>query len=316
MFWFRREMSSEQGRNAIKPSVYPTGETKQDLSNQPQAENKQLELYNPPSNNHTDIFGILPRCADEARRLDFQHFIVRSALGKNYCVPPAVLQRARMILDVGSGTNIWGHEICREFPAARVYGLDADYIMRPEIPKNYSFVRGNILHRFPFDKNTFHYVHQRFMGYAIPVREWFIVVDRLVMTTAPGGWIELLELGNEHARPIGPVTEQMTDNLRQLTTERGIDTRIVSSLDRVMEQAGMVNIRKKVVPLPVGKWGGRIGSLMATNLNAIMAEVRESCLQTFHYTPQYFDQLITTMNREWEEYHSCYPMYIYYGQKP
>ncbi|GER92156.1 hypothetical protein KDW_63180 [Dictyobacter vulcani] len=62
---------------------------------------------------------IFAKDANEIKRLDFQHFILRTALGGNYLAPIVAMQKPHMILDVGSGTNLWAVKSVAFFPRQR-----------------------------------------------------------------------------------------------------------------------------------------------------------------------------------------------------
>src|SRR5260221_6576571 len=64
---------------------------------------------------------LLPKDDAEIHRLDFQHYMLHSALRSNYLAP---IGQPRDILDVGTGTGRWALEMALAFPAANVVGVD------------------------------------------------------------------------------------------------------------------------------------------------------------------------------------------------
>ncbi|WP_161982598.1 class I SAM-dependent methyltransferase [Dictyobacter alpinus] len=253
--------------------------------------------------------------ANEIKRLDFQHFILRTALGGNYLAPIGVTQQPHMILDVGSGTNFWGCEIARDFPETKIYGLDIELVTRADMPANYRLIQGDIRQDLPFAPGTFDYIHQRFLISSLTAQEWPIVISRLLHIAIPGGWIELVDASGEQLTSMGPMTAQLMENMAQLATMNRSELLPASAIDELLQAAGAINVHKKVVKLPVGKWGGRIGSLMATNLTAVLQSFKEVCMAYFHYSSDYFDGCLSSAMQEWDEYHLQYPIYICFGQK-
>jgi len=66
-------------------------------------------------------------------RTNFQHMMLRTALGGNYLAP---VEDPRYILDVGCGSGRWAYELAERFVQARVVGVD----LTP--PSNYADISG------------------------------------------------------------------------------------------------------------------------------------------------------------------------------
>ena len=207
----------------------------------------------------TDAPYLLPKDLQEVDRLDYQHYIFRRILQGN-CFAPAndLLLRGGKVLDVGCGTGRWGYEIASMYPQVQVFGFDLEPVLRTSsTPLNAQFVQGNLFHGLPFPGQHFHYVHQRLLVAAIPLINWPWVIGELKRVTAPGGWLELIEMGNTFHRP-GPATEQFLRWWMTISASRGIEANKVSALEVFLTQAHLVSVRKKVVTLPVGSWGGTL----------------------------------------------------------
>src|SRR5258708_5091269 len=174
-----------------------------------------------------DVPYLLPKDLGEDERLNLQHYIFRYALKGNYAAP--LSKKATHILDVGSGSGIWGQEIALEFPSASVFGVDLEpphaassSAAIPTSPPNYHFVQGNVLQGLPFSDDTFDFTHQRMLVAAIPTQDWPRVVQELARVTRSGGWIELME----YRIPLfnaGPATELLFKWTQDMLLSRGID---------------------------------------------------------------------------------------------
>jgi SAM-dependent methyltransferase len=264
-----------------------------------------------------DIPYLLPKDADEAGRQEFQHFLLNTILGANYLAPiSAKGQKPLSIIDLGCGTGIWCHEMSREFPKTQVYGLDIEYMPRVETPDNFHFIAGNLLHELPFNANTFDFVHQRFLINAIPETLWPGLVERLCKITCSGGWLELVEEGGDHFSREGPLTTQIVEDIFRVAAVHKIDTRRTRSLGEFIQRAGMVHVEKKIFLVPVGRWGGRIGARAAINLQATLNAFKDLFVRYLRHDPDEFDIRLARIVQEWEQYHSQYPIYVYFGQKP
>jgi ubiquinone/menaquinone biosynthesis C-methylase UbiE len=257
----------------------------------------------------------LPRDLREVNRLDFQHYVLRALLRGNYLAP---IRNPRQILDVGCGTGQWGYEMAREFPRAQVVGLDLEQAKNPTSPPpNYRFVAGDVLKGLPFADNTFDFVHQRLLFLALPVTAWPGVMQELVRVTAPGGWIELLELGPDVA-PIGPATQRVISLTSQLASLRGLDGEgtVTRALDRYLLEAGLIHVERRFIDAPAGDWAGRVGSLLALDFREGWVAVSGPIARRFNLTQEEVNALTEGMVREWNELKTVYRFVAAYGQKP
>ena len=225
-----------------------------------------------------DIAYVVPRQPAEIDRLDVQHYALRAALRGNYVAP---VEEPSRILDVGSGTGQWGHDLSDEFPDAVVVGLDV-VPGKPQPPPNYRYVRANLLQGLPFADDTFDFVHQRLMLSAIPGADWQPLIQEMARVTRPFGLIELAEIG-DRMEPRGPATADIWRLAARLGDLYGLDSTgtVVASLDRYLRDAGLVEVERHHVALPMGQWGGEIGSMMASDfrmLFTVLTDVFEARL--------------------------------------
>ncbi len=191
---------------------------------------------------------ILPRDLTEANRIDFQHFLLRSALGGNFAAP---LERPSSILDVACGNGRWAMEMAELFPAANVVGLDitvppveagGDAAPRSR-PDNYVFVQGDVLQRLPFADVSFDFVHERLLYGSMPAAKWPWIFGELARVTRPGGWVESVEstllIGD------GPAVRQFNDWALETTARRGTDVLLSRHLDQFLRDAGLQRTRQR-----------------------------------------------------------------------
>ena len=264
---------------------------------------------------HADLPYMLPSDPHEINRLDFQHYLIRQVM---QCLFVAPIRQPEGILDVGSGTGRWAQEVATLFPRAKVFGLDI--LLESDLPTmtqpaNYRFVRGNVLEELPFPAVTFDYVHQRFLHAAIPYDRWSHVVGELVRVTRPGGWVELTESDLVIHNP-GPAMRQLAQWGADTGRKRGIDPRICQQIGLLLQQAGLVNLQTYRVDVPLGNWGGRVGSMAASDILAFNRGFRSVVIKELGISGQLFDRLTAAMQQEWEQNHCYFSFYIACGQRP
>jgi SAM-dependent methyltransferase len=249
----------------------------------------------------------------EIDRLDIQHYALREHLGANYLAP---LEQPARILDVGCGTGLWAYEMCAEFPLAQVVGFDLAPSKSPW-PATYRFVRGNLLQGLPFAGDRFDFVHQRLLMSGVPVKAWAAAVNELVRVTRPGGWLELVE-GEFDVAPAGPATRQILDVTWRLYREIGLDSTgiIFRSLVEHPRRAGLTDVESREIVVPLGDWGGRIGSLMASDIRALFLRLAAVFEKRFGVSQRETAPLIAAMPQEWEEHHTVIKFAVALGRKP
>lgn len=258
---------------------------------------------------------LLPKDEQEFQRLDYQHFILRQVLQGNTFAPVhGLLRKGGHVLDVGCGTGRWGHEIAISYPQTQVIGFDLEDVPPTSAtPLNYQFYRGNLLHGLPFVPGTFQYVHQRLLVAAIPSEQWPSVIEELKRVTTPGGWLELVEMGNafHHA---GPATQQFLTWWVAMSASRRIDASRMAQIGTLLTQAGLLTVKAETKILPVGSWGGRIGNLLAQDMLAGWPTMRPLAQSLLGISSHTFDIVVAELEREWNTYQTTYEVYFACGQ--
>lgn len=257
---------------------------------------------------------MLPHDTNEINRLDFQHFMLRYALQRNYIAP---VTDPKSILDVGCGTGRWAHEMATAFPRAKVFGLDVTAGHengQSTVPTNYRFVVGNVLEELPFPDTTFDFVHQRFLHMALPADRWSGAVQELVRVTRSEGWVELVE-SDLIIHNAGSAMKQLTEWSFTIGQKRGIDPRTSTNIGNFLSAAGLTNIQTYRIDLPLGAWGGRLGTMAATDIFSYNRAIKPVILRSFKVSSTEYDTLSEKMQKEWESNQSYFSLYLACGQK-
>jgi SAM-dependent methyltransferase len=258
---------------------------------------------------------LLPKDAQEINRLDYQHYILKQVLKGNTFAPVhGLLRRGANVLDVGCGTGRWAKEIVAAYPKSQVIGFDLEAVESPApAPRNYQFTQGNLLNGLPFAAFSFHYVHQRLLVAALPWQQWPVVVRDLVRVTLPGGWVELVEMGNT-VSPAAPATQQMIAWWEAIAHARGIELAQMSQIGGLLQQAGLAHIRTETTWLPLGAWGGRIGYLLAQDFLAVVPSLRPVAETQLGVSAERFNAVLSELEQEWNSYQMSFEVYFACGQ--
>ena len=259
---------------------------------------------------------IFPRHQAEVNRLDLQHYALAEVIGTHYLAP---VKDPATILDVGSGTGQWVVDLCRAFPHALGLGLDLVAHSGPaRTPSNYRLVRGDVVAGLPFADGAFEFVHQRLLRPGVPAAAWDRVILELARVTSPGGWVELAEVAGNGVESAGPATQELFGQLLRLMEARGLDHDGAATvrLDDGLRRAGLTNIGVRRVDVPVGEWGGRAGSFMASDTRAAFIRLAPVVEARLGIPASHTLQLVSRTLGECEDHHTTIAFSYAWGQRP
>ncbi len=213
----------------------------------------------------------------EMSRLNFQHYMFRYALGRDYSAP---IKTPRAVLDVACGTGRWAREMARRFPYASVIGFDLNRDQldaslaegMDTLPENCTFVPGDALQPFEFPEGSFDFVMARACSSFIPVMQWPQVVSEMTRVTRPGGWVEVRDFGL--VRSPNASLNELTLRFASLAQARGIHPGSGPFLKQYLAAARLRDVDVKHVTVRSGnKRGTRAGQLMLIDYLALMERV-------------------------------------------
>lgn len=257
---------------------------------------------------------LLPKDAQEDQRLNYQHHVLYRTISNHYLAP---LTQASIttILDVGAGTGIWAIDMAALFPQAHIIGVDAALSSLPHpLPPTCLFLQANILQGLPFPDQQFTYTHQRLLVAAIPALQWPRVVRELVRVTRPGGWIELLEIGDT-IQNAGPATKRLLTWMTSISKELGFEMDILHHLGDLLAQSGCQDVESQDIPVPLGTWAGATGQMLKTDVLHGYGALKDSYCPRSGTPPEIFEAMLQAAADEWEHNHCSYVFHAAYGRR-
>ena len=147
------------------------------------------------------------------------------------------------------------------------------------------------------------------------MRQWSFVLHELVRMTRAGGWIELVE-GGDHYLSCGPAQQQLIDWWQAGSVRSGFDLAQIPHLDELLRQEGMQHVERRVIQVPLGCWGGRIGELMSINILSTFLAYEGFYTTRLGISAALFDALVDALQAEWELNRTSYEFYVFMAQKP
>src|SRR6185312_15936225 len=117
--------------------------------------------------------------------------------------------------------------------------------------------------------------------------------------THANGWVELVEIDNQ-MQNAGPATARMQVFMERVSKSLGFDGEIIRHLGDLLTQEGLQAVEMQTIRIPVGEWGGRVGSLMKRDLLAVTNALKGRYCKQASMGGEEFDQMVSAMAAEWE----------------
>ncbi|KAI1137331.1 S-adenosyl-L-methionine-dependent methyltransferase [Hypoxylon sp. FL0543] len=197
----------------------------------------------------------IPNDETEQNREDIKHIaFLELTRGKHFFAP--IGDHPRKIIDLGTGTGTWAIEIADMFPGAEVVGCDLSPIQPFWVPSNVRFIVDDIEDEWMHGDNwDFVHIRQVFPAIQDPPG----VCRQSCSHLRPGGWIEVQDFGgsmkcDDDTLPPDSLLSQFLEMTTEALSKRGINWKIGSDMERVLSDAGFVNIQCKRFKCPIGIW--------------------------------------------------------------
>ncbi|KAI8076869.1 uncharacterized protein BX664DRAFT_344142 [Halteromyces radiatus] len=168
----------------------------------------------------------------------------------------------------------------------------------------------------PFPDNSFYFVMQRLSTPAYTNQNWKFVVSELIRVTQPGGFIQLVEI-DYNSQNLGPAGQAWQDKLCQVMAKtKKLDPHMASHMDIVLEENGLVNVKKKKISMPFGPWGLDIGVLWQQNLEAFIEASAPALGQALGISSEECKAMWQDFKDELVHVKAFTNVYAVWGQKP
>ncbi|KAL4816687.1 S-adenosyl-L-methionine-dependent methyltransferase [Aspergillus spinulosporus] len=193
-----------------------------------------------------------PNDEREQDRLDMLHNMFRLVLnGKLFLAP--IKDGPLRVLDIGTGTGIWAIEFGTLNYILIKFGLSAEL---PRVPPNVIFEVDDVESEWP-PRAPFDFIHSRYMCGSI--EDWPRLAQQAYNQLKPGGWIEFQEFHLVNYSEDGSLKEGNNVNrfyelLREALDKINRPVTIGKELERIVREAGFVNVHHEVFQLPLGTW--------------------------------------------------------------
>ncbi|KAI9312592.1 S-adenosyl-L-methionine-dependent methyltransferase [Dichotomocladium elegans] len=203
--------------------------------------------------NRTDVAHVLPNDERDDDRAHVQHWIIKIAFNGNFSAPITdELNRGIIVQDAGCGAGTWTLEMASDFPQSTFIGTDLSPRFPEAVkPRNSQFRIHNLLDEGSTPENYFNYIHQRLLILSLFKNDWEKTIREHVRTLAPGGWLECMEIPFYRADNPGPNHAVLVKAWNMMCESKGLYLEIPDHLEAMFARAGLVNIGRKDVGIPM-----------------------------------------------------------------
>ncbi|KAI1146028.1 S-adenosyl-L-methionine-dependent methyltransferase [Nemania diffusa] len=233
------------------------------------------------------------------------------------------------VLDVGCGTGIWAIDFADQYPQAEVIGVDISPSQPQWIPPNLKFEMDDITQPWTYARNSFDYIHMRWLIGAIP--DWTVLFREVYQTLKPGGIFESKESSaiiqsDDGTVPYGSAMDQWGRVFIEAGRKFGRSFQPVEeNLQLIaMEAAGFVDIKVYNMKTSLGPWPAdpkhkEIGQYARLALEQdIEGFIMYMWTTVLGWTREEIAVYAAHLRRELRspQYHAYYPQRVVVGRKP
>ncbi|CAG8520309.1 8468_t:CDS:2 [Ambispora gerdemannii] len=236
---------------------------------------------------------ILPTDIEEVDRLHQQHFALKHICEGNYTAPiQNIIKPGSKLLDLGCGSGQWTLEMAQEFPYARVFGIDINTNFPTLIkPLNAHFIVGNVTEGLPWEDNYFDFVWIRYLCVGVKDADWQNLYLEVRRVLKPGGILEHHECDGL-TEISGPKLKNFQNHFEEAMISRGLNFRLACQLSERVTNAGFKDAQSSYISVAVGKHGGKIGEIWATNLKAGTLSIKPLLAKLLKLTDNEYDSTV------------------------
>lgn len=243
--------------------------------------------------------------AKERARLNFQHALFKQITNqKNFLSP---VTDPQMILDLASGTGIWGYEVAQQFPLAQVFNLDIDLVTlhdflrtRPPL-ENFHVIQANARELLDFERGVFDFVHSRIPDAFLTEELWPRYIREMVRVCRPEGWVELVTAGHFFCRAPSPATEALLQAEIEMLRCIHIAPTGGPHLMRYLKQASIDTRKVQHWKFSLGKTA-HLQPLALQNLTHVLRQTRPRLIELGIMDGVTFDEKLESLRADAKRY--------------
>ncbi|KAM3071775.1 hypothetical protein ACMFMG_009636 [Clarireedia jacksonii] len=195
-----------------------------------------------------------PNDEDAREQQDLSHHFFTLVLEDQFFTAP--INNPQKILDVGTGTGIWVMDVADRYPGAEVKGIDISPIQPYWTAPNARFEIDDFNVSWDIT-SKYDLIHSReLLGSVV---SWPTFFSEAFKALKPGGWMDCAEPDLNFRSEIMEFRDDDPHKVwvklfREVSDKSGMTFEPARELKRWMEEAGFVDVRERVVDVPVGQW--------------------------------------------------------------
>ncbi|KAL1996319.1 hypothetical protein VTN49DRAFT_371 [Thermomyces lanuginosus] len=210
-----------------------------------------------PSKDLTDRYFLpylLPNDETENDRLDVLHEMCLQVLHRKLYLGP--IKSPQRVINLATGTGIWAIDFSDKHPQAEVIGCDLSLIQPTLVPPNVNFLVDDIESEWTYERDTFDFIHARFL--AVSIRDFSKLIKQCYLFVKPGGWVEFQDWDghpvSEDGSLNGTALQRYYDEVFDAFETAGCEVRPGIKLEEWFRGAGFVNIHVENFLVSYGVW--------------------------------------------------------------
>ncbi|CAG8777769.1 1343_t:CDS:2, partial [Gigaspora rosea] len=217
------------------------------------------------------------------------------------------------------GSASWSFDMATKYPLINVFGLDISPNQAVTIkPKNFTFIKANVLEGIPFEDDTFDYVFQRYLLGGYTKEKWPDAINEIVRVLKPGGFLEVMEPSMLHN--VRPATKRLCETDMESMKQRGTDRFAAEKLVKYMQDQGQLeNIIKEIRECHHGKNSNdadlKFSKAAIDNLIDLYSCWKPFLSKIMQISSEEYDKLIKASEKELFEYDTYFYQVRVYANK-
>ncbi|EFH85700.1 hypothetical protein [Ktedonobacter racemifer] len=96
---------------------------------------------------------------------------------------------------------------------------------------------------------------------------------------------------------------------------RGINAAATTNIGAFLHQMQLQHTQTKILMLPLGSWGKRLGSLLATDMSEAFKGMKSLFVQEPGIDPQRYQTVVSSLTAEWNAHQTQFDFFLASGQR-